>query len=210
MFEHSAAASRNCRRAANDRKMLSHRFFFGYAWDMFTHTPIYTHWQQLLSLMRRFRTAAFILRILTVVWTVLETGTLVIVATALFLVILPLAAALMLGILLTAWIESRRTNRRLSAEFAKKRICVLFFADEPERDEDGHTPFLSQNAQRLAAEGFCVVVLSPYLISAKGLRHGTFYCTARLEYENVYLIRRYYFFSLRKHVLSGKEVAYLF
>ena len=191
------------RQALRNRKITAHRFFFGYAYDLFTHAPLYTHWQTLLTHIRRFRTVAFLLRILTILVTVLQTGALVVLATALFLVVLPLLAALMLGILLTALLESRRTNRRLQKQAKGKRVCVLFMSNE-------ENAFLEHNAKNLCARGFFVVIVSPYWISSKGLADKRFYCTAREEYRNIVLIRRYYFFSFRKHVLQNSDALYLY
>lgn len=187
-----------------NRKLVFHRFFFGFVYDIFTHTNLYTHWQSFLSLLRRFRTVAFLWRILTIVFTVIETGALVLLTTAVFLVILPLAAALMLGILITALLESRRTNREMKRLLEGKRICILFLSTK-------ENPFLEQNAAMFShRENTAVIVISPYLISPRGLRTGSFYCTARREAENLYLVRRYYYFSFRKHVLRDKQVAYLY
>lgn len=190
--------------SARNRALVCHRFFFGFVYDALTHTPLYTHWQTFLSILRRFRAVAFFLRVLTVIFTIIETGTLVLLTTAVFLVILPLATALMLGILITALLESRRTNRQLTQWLDGKRIYVLFLSPR-------ENPFLEQNATLLSKdEDTAVIVVSPYLLSPRGLHKDGFYCTARCENENVYLIRRYYYFSLRKHVLRGKEVAYLY
>ena len=190
--------------SAKNRTMVSHRFYFGFVYDALSHTPLFAHWQAFLSLLRRFRAVAFLLRILGMIFAIVETGTLVLLTTAVFLVILPLAVALIVGIMITALLESRRTNRQLSRWLNGKRIYVLFLSTR-------ENAFLEQNAGRLSEEdGTAVIVVSPYLVSPRGLRNGRFYCTARREADAVYLIRRYYYFSLRKHVLHGKAVAYLY
>ncbi|MBQ8345954.1 MAG: hypothetical protein IJY42_06800, partial [Clostridia bacterium] len=72
-------------------------------------------------------------------------------------------------------------------------------------------PFLMENAKDLASRGKAVVVVSPYRISPKGLNGSRkLYFTAREEFPAVYLIRRYYFFSFRKHVLDQTQTAYLY
>lgn len=189
--------------ATHHKAMTSHRFFFGYVYDLFTHTPVYTHWKNLLAYFRRFRTVTFLLRALTLLLNIVETGALVILTTAVFLVILPILAALMLGILITACIESKRTNQTLLLSAQGRKIYVLFLPPQP-------GPFFAKNVKDLAKNGTVVFVVSPYWISPKGLSGGHFYCTARKELEGVYLIRRYYFFSLQKHVLSRATVAYLY
>ena len=197
-------ADKQQKRARSNRRMTHHRFFFGYAYDLFTHTSLFSHWQNLLAYFRRFRMIALLLRITTLILTVLETGALVILTTAVFLVILPVATALMLGILLTALLESRRTNRALLEHTREKSVCVLFMTPH-------ENPFLPLNAASLAARGHVVIILSPYWISPKGLRaKSSFYCTARSESPSVFLVRKYYFFSLRKRVLRLRNVSYLY
>ncbi len=204
MNDHAKRAEHVTQESSQNRKLTAHRFFFGYAYDLLVHTSLYRQWQSLLRTVRRFRAVAFTLRVLTFVLTVVETGALVILSTAVFLVILPLATALTLGLLLTALLESKRTNRYFSKELTGKHVYVLFLSEES-------SLFFWQNAKSLAQdEQSAVIVVSPYWISAKGLRKAPFYCTARQEYPNLYLIRRYYFFRLRKQVLGGLHVAYVY
>lgn len=160
-------------------------------------------WRRGLDWFRRFRLVAFLIRALTVVWTVLQTGATVILSTLLFLVALPLTVSLLLGILLTAILETSSSNRRLYAATEGKRVYVTFLS----RTESA---FFAANVHALARKGQAVIVVSPYWISWKGLRKGNFYCTARREAEGVYLVRRFYFLALKRRVLSQRETAYLY
>jgi len=192
------------RQIDRNRLLTRQRFFMGYLYRLFTKAPLYTHGKHLLTYIRRFRAIALTLRILTFLFTVLQTGTLVILSAALFLVILPVLTVLMLAVLLGAWIGSGRTNKRLSKELDGKMICILFLTQQD-------NPFLMENAKDLASRGKIVVVVSPYRISPKGLNGSRkLYFTAREEFPAVYLIRRYYFFSFRKHVAKREQIAYLF
>ena len=194
---------RTARQALYDRKMVMHRSLFGYLYDLLTHTSLYAKWQSVLSVLRRARAVSFTLKVLTVLFSILETGALVILSTVLFLIILPIGSMLMLGILLTAFLESKRTNEQLASELAGKQIYVLFLRDGDENR------FQAQNARELATHG-TVLLISPYWISAKGLYPHGFYCTVRREAPNILLVRRYYFFSLRRRVLHGLNTAYLY
>ena len=144
---------RTQKQTLENRRMAHHRFFLGYAYDLFTHARLYAQWKNLLAYIRRFRMIAFLLRILTVLLTVVETGALVLLTTAVFLVILPIATAWMIGILLTALLESRRTNRALLKLTEGARGYVLFL---PRGD---HAFFLS-NAKALASEDCAVFVIN--------------------------------------------------
>jgi len=145
-----------------------------------------------------------ILRILSIVSLALRAGAFVLLATVLFVVILPLTAVMMLAILLTALLGARKTNRRLRDETKERRICVLFLA------ADTPNVFLFANAQDLAKRGYTVLLVSPYLLSPRGMKKGHFYCTARAESEHIFLVRRYYFFSLRKHVIDERKATYVY
>jgi hypothetical protein len=187
-----------------NRLFTRQRFFMGYLYRLFTKAPLYTHGKQLFAYIRRFRAIALTLRILTFLFTVLQTGTLVILSAALFLVILPVLVMLMSAVLLGAWIGSGRTNKKLSKKLDGKMICILFLTPQD-------NPFLVENAKDLASRGMAVAVVSPYWISSKGLSESKkLYFTAREEFPSVYLIRRYYFFSFRKHVAKRNQIAYLF
>ncbi|MBQ7335357.1 MAG: hypothetical protein IJW92_02655 [Clostridia bacterium] len=188
--------------AADHRRMVLRHSFFSYARATFRETGFYALWQRGLGYFRSFRVITVLIKILATVITVVETGALVLLSTVLFLIVLPLLIALMLGILLTALLESRRTNRMLKAETDGKRVDVLFL---PTQD----STFFKGNITSRAADPNCaVIVVSPHWLKTRGLNPGKFYCTARKEAPHVYLVRRYYFFSLKKRVLSQCETAY--
>lgn len=190
--------------ASENRSMSSHRRFLGYAYALVTHATWFTLWQNLLSYLRKFRMITFLFRTAAFLVTVLETGAFVLLTTALFLVILPLSGALMLGILLTALLESRITNRNMRRVLRGKRIYFLF-------GTRGENAFLEGNARDLARrEDVAVAVISPYWFSGKGFGKSGFYCTVRREDEDLYLIRRYYFFLLRRCVDPEIEPIYCY
>lgn len=186
------------------RTLLRHRFFLTYVFDILRHARVYLLWKELLSYFRKFRLVAILIRVFTFLITILETGALVVFSTLLFLVLLPLLGAWMLGILLTALIEARKSNRVMQERLQEKKVYLLSLSKE-------ENPFFSQNARALARdEKSAVLVLSPYWISGKGIDGNRFYCTVREDGENVYLVRKYYFFTLKKRVLADKELICVF
>ena len=187
-----------------NRELTRHRFFFGYLYARIRSTSLWVQWQRWLSYFRRVRTVTLVWRVLVFVFSVLQTGTLVLLSTLIFVVILPLLTVLMLGILITAAIESRRSNRFLREQLAGRRVCVLFL---PPSASD----FFAKHAVRLTEEGFAVLTVSPYLLSSRGIgRRRGFYSTLRREAPDLYLVRKYYFFSLQKRVLRELDVAFLY
>ena len=147
---------------------------------------------------------AWTFRVLSLLFSILQTGALVILSTVLFLIILPILTAFMLGILITALLESRKSNRWMESVLAKKRIYVLFLSKT-------ENPFLAQNARDLALrKDSAVLLISPYWFIGKGLSSSRFYNTVRRDGDGIYLVRRYYFFKLKKKILSNKDTAYLY
>ena len=95
-----------------NEKLTANKHFSIYLYRIFTNAPLYLQWKRLLSYVRKFRTVAFILRVIGILITILETGALVILTTAIFLVLLPILTALMLGILIAAQMDARGVCRR--------------------------------------------------------------------------------------------------
>ena len=80
-----------------------------------------------------------------------------------------------------------------------REVYVLFLTKH-------ENPFLAQNAKSLAMQENCtVLIVSPYWISGRGLFAARFFCTVRKETENIYLVRRYYLFMLKRKVFGGNE-----
>ena len=189
--------------AEKNRRMGEKRSFLTYAWLLIRGSTLYAHWTGFLTYLRRFRTVTLTLRIISFVFAILETGALVILSTVVFVILLPLALALLIGILVAVLIEGRRTNRMLGRVSEGKRVCILFLHGKEET-------FFLWNARDLSERGYIVLVLSPYFISRKGLGNRRFYCTASEVCDRVFLIRRYYFFSLRRRVLSQRKTIYVY
>ena len=207
MSEKRDAAARALADAAANRQMAEHRFFLSYLLDVWRATPIWVNYKRGLTLFRRIRVIAILWRVLSLLFTLLQTGTLVILSTVILLVLLPLAVILMLVLLITAAVKSRRSNRYFAQVLADRRVCVLFNSVEAR-------PFFAQHIKQLTAEGFAVIAVSPYLLLSEGIEgistKRRFYSTLRCEAPSVYLVRRYYFFSLRRRVLCHMQTAYLY
>ena len=197
------SVKRTFKQVMGHRRVIDHSYFLGYLLARIKQAPLYTQWQELLTSFRRIRLLARLLKLLGFFFTVVETGTLVILSTALLLVILPVLALLMTAILLTAWIKSHHSNKVLSRALTKTTVVITF----PRVPIDG---FQLQNLRDLAARGYTVLLISPRWLSSAGIRPSPFYLTFRREEKNLYLIRPYYFFSLRKRVLRSKKQIWIF
>ena len=199
----SEAAEQQMRDVLEHRRFCSYRSFLAYAYDLVRHTRLVALWQRILTLLRRVRLLTVTVRLLALLFSLLQTGTLLLLSTALLLVLLPLLLLAMIVTLTVALFQSGKSNRLLRERTRERPIYVLFPAKEC-------SPFFEGNVRSLAAQGAIVLIVSPYWLSGKGLQRKGFYSTVRREAEGVYLLRRYYFFSLKKHVRALERACYLY
>lgn len=190
--------------ALRNQRMGVQNNLWSYLRTTLSYSSLWGLFRRALEWLRRFRLVTQLVRILTLVWSVLQTGATVILFTLLFLIALPLLVALMLGILLTALLETRRSNRLLLTKTEGRQVYVLFLPR-------AQGSFCAANAYDLSTrQGCTVIAVSPYWISSKGLGEEHFYCTVRREASSLYLIRPFYLFPLKRHVLSKRQTAYLY
>ena len=101
-----------------------------------------------------------------------------------------------------ALLQSRRMNRKLRQALDGRRVRVFI---PPRGGALNANSFFIRNARAMADEGVAVIVVTPYLVSVRGLGGRGGFFTARREADGLYLVRRHYFFFLRRHVLDSLE-----
>lgn len=167
--------------------------FFRYLWEAVMESALMTFMTKLLLYLRRIRVIQIVLSVL------LAAGALTAVAvvSAAMLPFLLFGTALLT---VAAALRSHRMNFRLRQELAGKRVRVLIPTGKKSFEENA---FFIRNARSMAAEGDCAVIaVSPFLVSRRGLGGQGGYFTARKEAEGLFVVRRHYFFTLRRRVLD--------
>lgn len=170
--------------------------------DCFTDSTFYTWWTRVLSYVRRIRLVRTIGLILVLVFTAVQTSALFVVFSAVYLTLLPfLVLSSGLG-LLASVLHARTVNRRLQARLAGQHIRILLPSRAVDFTPDAQ-PFFFASARQMATEPkTAVIVVSPYAWSTKGFRGHRMFVTARHEGDGLYLVRKYYYFILRRQVLD--------
>lgn len=177
--------------------------FFLYLWEAVMESAPVAVIKRLVLYLRRLRVVRIILSVALAVGTLLTVGLLSAVA----LPFLFFGAGVLT---VMAGLRSRRMNGILAAELAGARIRILI----PPRGlslSDGS--FFIRNARAMAAEqGVAVLVVTPYLLSPRGLGGRGGFFTARKESDGLFVVRKPYFFALRKQVLdaSGADVTVVY
>ena len=165
-------------------------------------SPIYMIWERFIRYFRRFRIITTAFRVIPWLLLLISTHTLLYALVAMVVVLIPLLAAGLFSVFAAAIVRYKRVNVNMTRTLADKTVYVLF----PERrGEFSHGQFWRGNALDLAEDkSTAVILVSPYLLSPKGMRKGEFYFNLRQEAKNIFIVRRHYFFSLSKHVLENR------
>ena len=104
----------------------------------------------------------------------------------------------------------RHANRVLRRELNDR--CIRVMIPSKKGAMEPHSFFI-RNARSMAADPkVTVIVVTPYLLSKKGLGGRGLFFTARKEAETLYLVRPHYFFTFRRRVLDrlNTEVTMIF
>lgn len=148
---------------------------------------------KLIQYLRRIRAVQLILTILLALTAVV---TVAVVSAA----VLPFLLFVTVLLAMLALLRSRRMNRILRQELTHRRIRIMI---PPRGNSFSQDSFFLRNARSMAAEdNVTVIIVTPYLISNRGMKQQGFFFTARKEADNLYLVRRHYFFILRRQVLD--------
>ncbi len=167
--------------------------FFRYLWESVMESAPVQLLSKLIQYLRRIRAIQLILTILLALTAVV---TVAVVSAA----VLPFLLFGTVLLAMLALMRSRRMNRILRKELTDRRIRIMI---PPRGHSLSKDSFFLRNARAMTAEvGVTVIVVTPYLVSNRGInRKGSFF-TARKGTDNLYFVRRHYFFILRRRVLD--------
>ncbi|MBQ9080677.1 MAG: hypothetical protein IJY27_06360 [Clostridia bacterium] len=195
---------------AQNNRTLSEASYPRYIYTVLQSSSFYRTWMRILKHFRRFRLASSIIRAATWTVTVLQSGAMLIVAAAIFVVTIPIMLVTSLIAAISALTYGVKLNRRFEGELEGKRIYVFFPPASPRIDRDS---VMNATINELARDPDNVIfAVSPHSISPYMFGKGKFYFTAKQQQSNVYYIRKYYYFMLRREILRPRraQTRYIF
>lgn len=181
---------------------------FLFSLGLFRNSRFYQIWERSARYMRRFRMVSTAFRIFPWILLLISTNTLLYAVAAMLLFLLPFVLLTLLSLVASALIRYKKINQRMQSLLSDQTVYVLF----PERSREfSFGSFWRGNAIDLAKrENAFVLIVSPFFLSPRGLLHHSFYYNVRMEKNNIFLVRRHYFFSLKKHVLESRNQPSIF
>ncbi len=184
-------------------KLLASRNYFLYLSSLLQRSQLYHLWRHYLNVFRKFRLVSILFRIYSYLLVLLQLGTAFVVIVIGILILLPILLLSAGCVIFSALLLYRRENKSMEHILSDKRVAVFF----PTRDgEFGSANFWKAHIEDLAErQNTAVLIVSPFFWSGKGLSAKRFYFLLRKEKNNVYLLRKHYYFSLKRAILEKKR-----
>lgn len=154
-----------------------------------------------LAYVRRFRILTYIASFLSYVLALVGTGAILLVYLSVAAALLILSALALSVFLILAKKDTKRSNIYFAEKLSDKNVYIFFAGSARLIFQNG---FFSQNALDFSQlENACVLIVTPALLSKKGISHTNehFFFTSRKEGENIFIIRKFYYFSFKKRVI---------
>ena len=184
-------------------KALAAKSYPVYLFSSLQKTQVYRLWRRYLELFRRFRLVAILFRIYSDLLVLLQFGTAFFFLAVAILLLVPLLAVGSCFVVFSALLLYRRENERMKQALKDKRVTVYFPTLGGELSEGilwrAHVDELS------TCPNAAILVVSPHFWSGQGVYDDRFYLLLRREKDNLYLLRKHYFFSLKRAVLDKKS-----
>ena len=162
-----------------------------------------------MSGFRKFKLVSTIIRITSSILAILGTGAVFIFISGTLIFFIPVFILLCASAYLTGMIFRKKAFKRLEPMLYEKNIFI-FFPSVGKPFQSG-SYFRNLISSETDPDTFTVVV-SPYLISSKGLGGRGYYPVIRMEKTNVCLIRKNAFFALRRKLLHlySERTSYIY
>lgn len=159
----------------------------------------FTYYQRLIYLVRKYTFVTTSLKVLTFIWTVLQSSALFLIIAGAMAVIAPVTAIFSYIAIVASLFARRKLNSKMRRLIDGKNITLLF---PNERAFSRRSYFRKMLSEISDSENAFVIIVSPYYFSAKGFGDSSRYFLAmRRESANAVIVRNHYFFTLKKKIL---------
>ena len=188
-------------RATNDRAFQNNNYLL-YLSSSLQKTPWYHLWHQYLSIFRKFKLISLLFRLYSYLLVLLQLGTAFFV---IILGVLMLFPILLLGagvVIFSYLLLYRRENNNMEPVLKHKNTVIFFPTRGGELADESF--FRAHITELSARPNTTILIVSPHFWSGQGITGNRFYFLIRKETENVYILRKHYYFSLKKVVFSQK------
>ena len=190
------------KRHARCERIFSRTRYSAYIWDQARQTTAFQLYTRLIRTVRRYTFVRTALRVTLAVSAAIHSGAILLLCASIFLISLPFTLLIFSAPLLLTFLLGSRIHR-INQDRMKDRKILVFFPPK-KRALRKKSFFCGMVLEQAKKDGqFCVIV-SPYFWSSTGIdgRKGKPYLASRAEKENILMVRRHYYFIMKKRIFS--------
>jgi len=195
-------AEQNLRKAAHSERLFQSKHYTTYLFSHLKASSLFEIFCRIVNFVRRYTFITTAIRIIFFVLILLQSGILFALSASVFAIYLPLTALTAYAPFAIAHIRRRTHNKRFKMVLHHRKVYILF---PPKGFKQDGSSFMAGMAKDLAKNENCIVfIVSPYQFSRKTpMGKASHYLSAVQIRPRVFMIRRYYYFTLRKKVFSN-------
>lgn len=182
--------------------------YIKYTVSKITGGSVFSLWKQVSGYFRKFRLISTVMRVVSSLLTILGTGAFFIFISGALVFIIPIIVIFSASLYVFGTVSRSKAFKELKSQLDEKKVYVFF--PQKGRPFESDSCF-NRTIDMISCENdnFTIIV-SPYIFSSVGSRHG-YYTVLSFKAQNVCLIRKHSFFSLRKRLLepAKKQIVYI-
>ena len=198
--------------AQNSSVALASSSYLKYLLARISGASVYSLTQKITKGFRRFKLVSTIIKLISSTIAVLGTGAFFIFISGTVIFLIPLFLLIGISAYLASMIFRKKAFKKLDKALSQKSIFIFFpYTGKSFKHGSGFRHILNTVSCKTESN-ILVIVVSPFLISAKGFGGTGYFPVWRKESDNVFIIRRNAFFSLRRKLLQQRSdsVTYIY
>ncbi len=188
------------KRAANEGLYAKRNYLF-YVWSHLMQTSFFNIYKRILNYIRRYAFITTTLKIVSILFVFVEAAVLFVISTSVFIASI-IFTVLITHLLMLFGLFARKKHLQSNKELLEGKNVVILFPPK-ERAFDNSSYFRYFVGELAGQPNTVAIVVSPFLFKSHGLFTGKkAYYSARKDGDGVLLVRKSYYFSLRKNVIN--------
>lgn len=196
--EYTNAFMKNAQRG----QLFQKKNFSSYMIGLIRSTTFFHIYTEIINTLRKYSFFKITLSILSAVFVFVESSAVLVLSASFFLISIPITLFVSNFTIIVSFFRTRKKIAEAKELLMGKKLTVFLPPKKAQMWGDSYlNGFISSAAKD--EDSFCIIV-SPYVFKTSGIHasKGSPYYTCRTEQDNIIIVRRHYYFTLRKRVLS--------
>ena len=189
------------KRGADSEYMFKKRSYITHLWAQLTRTSFFSVYKSVINFIRRYTFITTSLKVVSMLFLFIETTALLVISTSALIVSLVITLLVSQVLMVLTFFTRKKHNKRNTALLLGKQVYVFF---PPKERAFDHGSYFAHFVSDIASREDCIaVVVSPYMLKSTGIEKSRKpYYISRLDGQDILLVRRHYYFTLRKKIID--------